>query len=100
MPKSAHFPQSSLENSPLASRSFSQWSYIHSSIPKFVFASTSSSYGVHNPVPYSENTDTSQPISPYAASKKAAQTLCYSYHHSYGVFCDTSPSMLQLVGPI
>ena len=54
-------------------------------IPKFVLASTSSLYGSHNPVPYSESTDTSRPLSPYAASKKAAEALCYSYHHLYGI---------------
>jgi UDP-glucuronate 4-epimerase len=54
-------------------------------IPKFILASTSSLYGGHNPVPYSENTDTSRPLSPYAASKKGAEALCYSYHHLYGI---------------
>lgn len=50
-------------------------------VPKFVLASTSSLYGSHNPVPYREDSDTSRPLSPYAASKKAAETLAYSYHY-------------------
>ena len=54
-------------------------------IPKFVLASTSSLYGGDNPVPYSENMNTSRPFSPYAASKKGAEALCYSYHHLYGI---------------
>ena len=54
-------------------------------IPKFVLASTSSLYGAHNVVPYSEAADTSRPLSPYAASKKAAEALCYAYHHLYKI---------------
>ena len=52
-------------------------------IQKFILASTSSLYGSHNPVPYHEDTDTNRPLSPYAASKKAAEALCHSYHHIY-----------------
>jgi UDP-glucuronate 4-epimerase len=52
-------------------------------IQKFILASTSSLYGSHNPVPYHEDTDTNRPLSPYAASKKAAEALCHSYHHLY-----------------
>jgi nucleoside-diphosphate-sugar epimerase len=52
---------------------------------KFVLASTSSLYGEHNPMPYSEDSDTGRPLSPYAASKKAAEALCHSYHHLHGI---------------
>jgi len=52
-------------------------------IRKFVLASTSSLYGAHKVMPYSEDGDTSHPLSPYAASKKAAEALCYSYHRLY-----------------
>ncbi len=51
----------------------------------FLLASTSSLYGSHNPVPYREDTDTNRPLSPYAASKKAAETLAYTYHYLYGL---------------
>src|SRR5574341_1456363 len=54
-------------------------------VPKFVLASTSSLYGQNNPVPYQENLSTDQPLSPYAASKKAAEALCYTYHYLYGL---------------
>lgn len=50
-------------------------------VPKFVQASTSSLYGLNNPRPYREDADTSQPLSPYAASKGAVESLCHSYHH-------------------
>jgi nucleoside-diphosphate-sugar epimerase len=54
-------------------------------IPKFVLASTSSLYGVENPIPYGEEQDTSRPISPYAASKKGAEALCHTFHFLHGI---------------
>jgi UDP-glucuronate 4-epimerase len=54
-------------------------------IPKFVLASSSSLYGRDNVLPYREDRRTDAPLSPYAASKKAAETLCYTYHHLYGL---------------
>lgn len=50
-------------------------------IEKFILSSTSSLYGKHNPMPFREDADTSRPLSPYAASKKAAETLCFTYHY-------------------
>lgn len=55
------------------------------SIPKFVLSSTSSLYGAHKTSPFSESLSTDNPLSPYAASKKAAESLCFSYHHLYGI---------------
>ena len=52
-------------------------------VSKFVLASSSSLYGKDNPMPYREGADTDHPISPYAASKKAAETLCHTYHFLY-----------------
>lgn len=54
-------------------------------IPKFILASTSSLYGTHNPMPFREDADTSHPLSPYAASKKAAEVIAYTYHFLYGL---------------
>jgi UDP-glucuronate 4-epimerase len=54
-------------------------------VGKFVLASTSSLYGANNPVPFSEDADTDRPLSPYAASKKGAEALCWTYHHLYGL---------------
>jgi nucleoside-diphosphate-sugar epimerase len=54
-------------------------------VEKFVLASTSSLYGKDNPMPYCEDQDTSRPLSPYAASKKAAEALCYTYHYLHGL---------------
>ena len=54
-------------------------------IKKFVLASSSSLYGTHNQLPYKEDYNTDCALSPYAASKKAAEVLCYSYHHLYQI---------------
>jgi UDP-glucuronate 4-epimerase len=54
-------------------------------IGKFVLASSSSLYGEGNRLPFREDADTDRPLSPYAASKKAAEGLCYTYHHLYGL---------------
>lgn len=54
-------------------------------IPKFILASTSSIYGANAPLPTSEDADSSHPLQVYAASKKGAEALCYSYHHLYGI---------------
>jgi nucleoside-diphosphate-sugar epimerase len=50
-------------------------------IGKFILASTSSIYGDDAPYPTPEEADSSHPLQPYAASKKAAETLSYSYHY-------------------
>jgi nucleoside-diphosphate-sugar epimerase len=54
-------------------------------VPKFVLSSTSSLYGACNPLPYSEDADTDRPLSPYAASKKAAEAMAHTYHHLHGL---------------
>ena len=54
-------------------------------VSKFVLASTSSLYGANNSLPFSEEANTDGPLSPYAASKKGAESLCHSYHHLYGI---------------
>lgn len=54
-----------------------------SGVNKFVLASTSSLYGSKNPMPYREDANTNEPLSPYAASKKGAEVLCHTYHHLY-----------------
>jgi UDP-glucuronate 4-epimerase len=53
-------------------------------VDNFVFASSSSVYGNNSKVPFSETDNVDAPISPYAASKKAGELLCHTYHHLYG----------------
>ncbi len=50
---------------------------------KFIFASTSSIYGADPPYPTPESASSSEPLQPYAASKKGAEALCHSYHYLY-----------------
>jgi len=52
---------------------------------KFIFASTSSIYGENPPYPTPESASSSEPLQPYAASKKGAEALCHSYHHLYDI---------------
>lgn len=54
-------------------------------IPKFILASTSSIYGNNAPLPTPESADSSHPLQPYAASKKAAEVLCHSYHYLHNL---------------
>ena len=54
-------------------------------IKKFVFASSSSVYGNNKKVPFSETDNVDFPISPYAATKKAGELICHTYHHLYGI---------------
>ena len=54
-------------------------------VKKFILASTSSLYDAEHPLPYREDLDTSRPRTPYAASKKAAETLAYAYHYLHGI---------------
>jgi UDP-glucuronate 4-epimerase len=52
-------------------------------VAKVIFASSSSVYGNNEKVPFSENDTVDYPISPYAATKKAGELLCHTYHHLY-----------------
>jgi UDP-glucuronate 4-epimerase len=54
-------------------------------IGKFIFGSSSSVYGNNKKVPFSEEDSVDFPISPYAATKKAGELLCHTYHHLYGI---------------
>jgi len=53
-------------------------------IQKFILASTSSLYAGQN-MPFKEDLAVNQPISPYAASKKSAEVMAYTYHYQYGI---------------
>jgi len=54
-------------------------------VKKFVFASSSSVYGNNKKVPFSETDFVDHPVSPYAATKRAGELLCHTYHHLYGM---------------
>ncbi|MDP9174747.1 MAG: SDR family NAD(P)-dependent oxidoreductase [Planctomycetota bacterium] len=62
---------------------------VNHKVQRFVFASSSSVYGNRTRVPFREDEPVSEPISPYAASKRAGELICYTYWHLYRlpVFC-------------
>lgn len=67
-------------------------------IGKFVLASTSSLYSAHNAQPFKEDANTDVLLSPYAASKKAAEALCSTYHYLHGIDI-TVPRYFTVYGP-
>ncbi|MBC7344831.1 MAG: GDP-mannose 4,6-dehydratase, partial [Clostridia bacterium] len=54
-------------------------------VKKFIFASSSSVYGVNPNVPWREDDPVLRPISPYGASKVAGELLGHVYSHLYGI---------------
>jgi UDP-glucuronate 4-epimerase len=54
-------------------------------IETFIFASSSSVYGGNKKVPFSEDDPVEHPVSPYAATKRAGELLCYTYSHNFGM---------------
>ena len=58
-------------------------------VKKFLFASSSSVYGNLGQVPFREDDPVAEPISPYAATKRSGELLCYTVWHLYKlpVFC-------------
>ena len=52
-------------------------------IERFIFASSSSVYGICKTVPFSEDFHLTQTISPYAATKMAGEFLCSTFSHLY-----------------
>ena len=58
-------------------------------ISKFIFASSSSVYGGNKKIPFSEKDNVDHPISPYAATKKAGELICYTYYDLYkiSIYC-------------
>lgn len=54
-------------------------------VGRFIFASSSSVYGNNAKVPFAESDNVDGPISPYAATKKAGELLCHTYHHLYAM---------------
>ncbi len=73
-------------------------------VGRFIFASSSSVYGDRmelrdgQPVPFSEDLPADRPVSPYAASKRAGEHLCHTYHHLYG-FPVTCLRFFTVYGP-
>jgi len=54
-------------------------------VRQFIFTSSSSVYGFNSKVPFKEEFNVNYPLSPYAASKAAAELFCRTYSHLYGL---------------
>lgn len=54
-------------------------------VKRHVFASSSSVYGNNKKIPFSEADPVDHAISPYAATKKAGEIMCHTYHHLYAI---------------
>jgi len=67
-------------------------------IKGFILASSSSVYGNSNKIPLSEKDNVNHPISPYAATKKSAELLTYTYHYLYRLHC-TCLRFFTVYGP-
>lgn len=51
------------------------------SVDKFIFASSSSVYGNNKKTPFNEDDNVDQQVSPYGATKKMGEILCFTYHY-------------------
>src|SRR5262245_23145161 len=58
---------------------------VASGTPRFLFASSSSVYGVNSKLPFSEEDPIAQPVSPYAATKRGAELHAFAFHHLHGL---------------
>lgn len=54
-------------------------------VNQFIFASSSSVYGVNKKVPFAETDPITRTISPYAATKMACEQICSNYSHLFGI---------------
>lgn len=54
-------------------------------VPRFLFASSSSVYGINKKVPFSETDRIEQTISPYAMTKMCGEQMCSNYANLYGI---------------
>ncbi|MCC7299724.1 MAG: NAD-dependent epimerase [Verrucomicrobia bacterium] len=57
----------------------------HAKTPRLVYASSSSVYGGNKKIPFSESDPVDNPVSLYAATKKANELMSHSYTHLYGL---------------
>lgn len=66
-------------------------------VEQFIFGSSSSVYGTSK-APFKEDDPAVEPISPYGATKRMGEILCYTYHHLYGIPV-TSLRFFTIYGP-
>lgn len=71
----------------------------HYKIKHLVFASSSSVYGLNSKMPFEVTDRTDNPVSLYAATKKANELMAHSYAHLYGIPC-TGLRFFTVYGPL
>lgn len=54
-------------------------------LKNFIFAASSSVYGLNSKAPFSEDDPITMPISPYASTKRAGELMCFTYSHLYNL---------------
>ncbi|WAC20182.1 SDR family NAD(P)-dependent oxidoreductase [Luteolibacter sp. SL250] len=59
----------------------------HHGVKRFIFASSSSVYGINEKVPFAETDPVERTISPYAATKISGEHICSNYSHLFGIHC-------------
>lgn len=67
-------------------------------VRSFVYASSSSVYGGNRKTPFSVEDAVNQPLSLYAATKRANELTAHVYHHLYGFHC-TGLRFFTVYGP-
>jgi UDP-glucuronate 4-epimerase len=70
----------------------------HSSVDHLVYASSSSVYGANTAMPFSVHHNVDHPVSLYAATKKANESMAHTYAHLYGLPC-TGLRFFTVYGP-
>lgn len=70
----------------------------HFSKIKFIYASSSSVYGLNAKIPFAETDPVERPASFYGATKRCNEMIAHSYHHIHGIFC-TGLRFFTVYGP-
>ena len=70
----------------------------NNSVEHFIYASSSSVYGLNKSFPFSENHNVDHPISLYAASKKSNEAMAHAYSHIFNLPC-TGLRFFTVYGP-
>jgi UDP-glucuronate 4-epimerase len=65
---------------------------------KFIYASSSSVYGLNSKIPFAETDPVEQPASFYAATKRCNELIAHAYHHIHGIHC-TGLRFFTVYGP-
>ncbi len=84
--QSIHQPELYVRVNVMGTLNLLEWAHKHG-VKKFIFASSSSVYGLNEKIPFSENDLIGKTISPYASTKLAAEQLCSNYSHLHGIEC-------------